>query len=58
MTQFTSKNNYENFKTDFEKDTKLIYKDNVGLYIQYYNARTSDNLLGTYPLRTFKIKSY
>ena len=46
MNQFTSKNNYANFKTDFEKDTGLKFKDeNIAIYIQYYNARVSDNQL-------------
>jgi hypothetical protein len=36
------KSNFENFKQDFEKDTRLRVQDNMGLYIQYYNARVND----------------
>jgi hypothetical protein len=36
------KSNFENFKKDFEKDTKLKVQDNMELYIQYYNARVND----------------
>lgn len=35
-------NNYDNFKTDFKKDTGLEVKDNLELYIQYFNARSND----------------
>lgn len=39
------KNNFNSFKTSFKKDTGLEASDNMSLYIQYYQARVTDELL-------------
>jgi len=38
----TINNNFTAYKSDFKKDTKLDADSNLGLYIQYVIARTSD----------------
>jgi hypothetical protein len=39
----TIKNNFSAFKSAFKTDTGLEYnQQNIGLYIQYYNARMND----------------
>lgn len=38
----TVKNNFERYKSDFKSDAKLNADENIELYIQYHNARSSD----------------
>lgn len=40
--ELTYKNNYNNFKEDFKKDTGLDPTKNVVEYISYFNARMTD----------------
>jgi hypothetical protein len=35
-------NNFSKFYEDFKKDTNLDAKENMELYIQYYNGRMND----------------
>ncbi|MGK2862613.1 MAG: hypothetical protein ACSLE0_11815 [Chitinophagaceae bacterium] len=41
-TELTYKNNYNNFKEDFKKDTGLDPTKNVTEYISYFNSRMTD----------------
>ncbi len=38
----TIKNNFETFKNDFKKDTKLDANSNMAIYVNYITARCAD----------------
>ena len=40
---YSIRDNYTHFKKDFKSDTGLDADEKKELYIQYYNARCSDN---------------
>ncbi|OOQ60909.1 hypothetical protein [Mucilaginibacter pedocola] len=38
-------NNFKSLMNDFSTDTGMSAIDNMGLYIQYFNARMSDKIM-------------
>ena len=46
MSNIKLASNFDTYKEEFTKETGLeINKENMTTYIQYYHARTTDNLL-------------